>query len=277
MRVSELVRWGSQQLAHTDSARLAAEVFAAHVLRLDRVGLITEAATTVAIDLELRYRELIAARADGRPVAQLVGYKEFWSLELAVDDQVLVPRPETELLVELALAAIPVNADYTVADLGTGSGAIAVALARERPRSWFLATDISTAALAIARCNILRHRLSNVALARLDWTRGLGAAKFDLIVSNPPYLAAGDPLLASTDIRFEPKLALASGPDGMLALRAISAAAPANLESGGMLLMEHGESQGAAVRAAFQMAGLSAIATYRDLAGHERVSCAYCG
>lgn len=219
-----------------------------------------------------RFRELVGRRAAGEPVAYLTGRRGFWTLDLAVGPETLIPRPETERLVELALERVAQGTPARLLDLGTGSGAIALALARERPRAEVTATDRSSGALDIARRNARDHGIANVHFARGDWFEPVAGARFDLIVSNPPYIAAGDPHLARGDLRFEPAAALASGEDGLDALRAIAAGAPGHLRPGGWLLVEHGLEQGARVRALFARAGLEQVDTARDLEDRERVT-----
>jgi release factor glutamine methyltransferase len=221
-----------------------------------------------------RFVQLIEARLRGEPIAYLIGRRAFWSLELDVAPGVLIPRPETELLVELALARMPVDARSTVADLGTGSGAIALSLARERPHAQVLGTDASSEALAIARANAQRLAIVNVAFAQGDWCEALGHARFDLIVSNPPYIEQGDPHLVEGDLRFEPLSALASGADGLDAIRRIVADASRHLNPDGALLLEHGWDQAMRVRALLHEGSFVAIETVRDSAGHERITLA---
>jgi len=215
---------------------------------------------------------LIAQRARGVPVAQLTGRRGFWTLDLSVNAHTLIPRPETELLVELALARLPQDHACLVADLGTGSGAIALALASERPRAQVIGSDISFDALQVARANAQQLGLPNVEFRLGDWCSVLAAPeRFDLIVSNPPYIADSDPHLVQGDLRFEPRGALASGVDGLDAIRCIVSAAPRHLKVDGWLLLEHGYRQGAAARALLA-ASLREVGSARDHAGHERVS-----
>jgi release factor glutamine methyltransferase len=218
------------------------------------------------------FERYVAARASGEPVAYLTGHREFWSLDLAVSPAVLIPRPETELLVELALERIAPDADLRVADLGTGSGAIALAIASERPRARVVATDASDDALAVARGNAERLRFRNVTFARGDWCDALGAGRFDVIVSNPPYIAVGDAHLGTGDLRREPQAALVAGTDGLEAIHRIVATAPAHLAPGGWVLLEHGWDQAARVRALLDAHGYLDIASIRDGAGHERAT-----
>lgn len=250
---------------------LDASVLLAHVLGRERAWLIAhadDALERVACDA---FFALAKRRRDGEPVAYLTGRREFWGLMLEVSPDVLIPRPETETLVEMALARLPLDEPRRVLDLGTGSGAIALAIAHERPQLEMLALDQSEAALAIARANARRLGLARVTFAASDWYSAVPGQRFDMIVSNPPYVAGADAHLGEGDVRFEPRVALTPGGDGLDALRLIVAAAPAHLEAGGHLLVEHGHDQGGAVVQFFRDAGFSAIAAQRDLAGILRV------
>jgi len=213
---------------------------------------------------------LARRRLAGEPVAYLTGRREFWSLELEVTPDVLVPRPETELVVDLALAAIAGVKRPAVLDLGTGSGAIALAIASARRDAAVTATDASAAALALARRNAGRLGLTNVRFVEGSWYEPLAGGRFDAIVSNPPYVAAGDPALAA--LAAEPRLALVAGADGLDALAVVAGGAPSHLARGGRLVVEHGTAQGAAVRELLRAAGLADVGTHRDLAGHERAT-----
>lgn len=219
-----------------------------------------------------RYQDWLHRRMAGEPVAYLLGEREFFGLAFHVDPAVLIPRPETELLVELALARLPPGQVASVLDLGTGSGCIAVAIAHSRPRARVVASDVSAAALAVAATNVSRHAASNVELRQGDCFEAVAGERFDLIVSNPPYVAEGDPHLAQGDLRFEPKRALTSGTDGMQMLRAIATQAPRYLLTGGWLLLEHGYDQADRVRALLAEAGFAELISERDLAGHPRVT-----
>jgi release factor glutamine methyltransferase len=254
-------------------ARAEAEILLAHCLGCDRTALWARPETAVPSAVAAACRALARRRAAGEPVAYLVGHRGFWTLELEVTPAVLIPRPETELLVEQVLAAFPADAAVRLVDLGTGSGAIALAVAAERPCWEILATDAAADALAVARRNAARLGLAAVAFRLGDWTRACRPGeRFSVIVSNPPYVAEGDPHLAEGDLPWEPRAALVAGPDGLDAIRRLVAAAPAHLAPGGWLLLEHGADQGAAVRAILAGAGLDAVHTVRDLAGLERVS-----
>jgi release factor glutamine methyltransferase len=244
----------------------------AHVLGRPASWLYAHGEDRIDARIATRFESLVERRVAGEPIAYLTGRRGFWTLELQVTRDTLIPRPETELLVELALARLPADRAVQVADLGTGSGAIALALARERPRAQVLATDASPAALAIARDNARMLGITNIEFAHGDWCAALDGRRFDLIASNPPYIAAGDPHLLRGDLRHEPAAALASGADGLDAIRAIVAAAPSHLAAGGWLLLEHGLAQGDAVRALLQDAGFFDVRTDRDLEGRDRTS-----
>lgn len=258
--------------AATAIDRIDAEWLLAHALDKSRSWLFAHSGDPVQPDVAGGFEALLARRQAGEPVAYLTGMQGFWTLELEVSTATLIPRPETELLVELALARIPVDAVARVADLGTGSGAIALAIARERPRAAVIATDASTAALEVARRNAARNRIANIEFRDGDWFAPLAGEAFDLIASNPPYIADGDPHLGEGDLRFEPPTALSSGPDGLDAIRRIVRDAPGHLAPGGWLLLEHGWDQGEAVRALLQAAGFADVETAQDLEGRDRVS-----
>ena len=218
------------------------------------------------------YKSLVERRARGEPVAYLNGQKEFWSLALAVTPDVLIPRPETELLVEEVLARVRPSRRADILELGTGSGAIAVALASELPHCAIVATDLSAAALSVAEHNRQKLALENIAFCLGHWFQAVSSRRFDLIVANPPYIAADDPHLGQGDLRFEPTAALVSPPDGLTDLGLIITGAPAHLNAGGMLLLEHGYEQAAAVRDLFKRNRFVSVATRRDFGGNERVT-----
>lgn len=269
--IQEVLRAGSQALAHLPSPRLDAEVLLGHVLGLTRVALIREHTSEVVPDARRRFEALVAARAAGQPIAYLRGTQEFWSLEFAVSPAVLVPRAETELLVTVALTLCAPVAAPRIADLGTGSGAVAIALARERPDAFVVAIESAGAALAVAMANRRRLGVANVAGVQGDWLAALAPGSCTVIVANPPYVADDDPALAGPGVCCEPITALRAGADGLDALRAIAAAAPTALQTGGGLALEHGAAQGAAVRALLARE-FTGITTVRDLAGLERVT-----
>jgi release factor glutamine methyltransferase len=252
--------------------RLEAELLLVHVLDKPRSWLIAHADDALDAAHEADYAALVDRRRNGEPVAYITGRRGFWSFDLEVTPATLIPRPETELLVELALDKLPAKRASRIADLGTGSGAVALAVARECPRAQVVATDASAQALAVARRNAERLGIANVMFMQGDWLAPLADQRFDVIVSNPPYIEADDPHLAQGDLRFEPASALASGHDGLDDIRRIVADARNHLEAGGWLMMEHGWNQGEAVRAVLEAAGYREVFTTRDLEERDRVS-----
>ncbi|MCC6714038.1 MAG: peptide chain release factor N(5)-glutamine methyltransferase [Gammaproteobacteria bacterium] len=270
--IGSLLRRGESALKGGDSPRLDAELLLAGARRCSRAALFSdrdEAPAPEVADLFLRW---IAERARGLPVAYLLGRREFWSLRLEVTPATLIPRPETELLVERALELVPEGVSFRVADLGTGSGAIALAIASERPSATVVATDRCEAALAVASRNAARLGIRNVTFRTGSWFGPLAGETFDLIVSNPPYVEPGDPHLREGDLRFEPISALVGGPEGLEAIREIARDTYRHLSPGGFLALEHGVEQASAVRQLMIVTGYRAILTYRDLAGGERVT-----
>jgi release factor glutamine methyltransferase len=255
--------------------RLEAEVLLAHALRRDRAWLFAHATDMPEPPQAAAFAASVARRLAGEPVAYITGSRGFWSMDLEVTPATLIPRPETERLVELALERIPDVADRSVADLGTGSGAIALAIARERPHARVLATDASAGALAVARRNAGRLGIANVRFAQGDWCDALGDGIFDVIVSNPPYIEDNDEHLWQGDLRHEPRAALASGADGLDAIRAIARGARAHLVRGGWLLLEHGWQQGDVVRELLQHHGYTGAFTAQDLESRDRVTAAH--
>jgi release factor glutamine methyltransferase len=260
-------------------ASLDAQLLLARALATTRTKLIAHDERPLTAGEDAQWSAWLGRRLAGEPLAYLLGEKEFHGLRLEVDAGVLVPRPETELLVDWAaersaspsaraggLAADP---PVRIADLGTGSGAIALALKQVRPRAEVLGSDVSAAALAVARRNAARLGLG-IEWVESSWWDGLRGRRFDLVVANPPYIAAGDPHLHA--LRHEPIVALTPGADGLAALRAIVAGAPAHLDAGGWLLLEHGFDQGEAVRDLFRAAGFASLETRRDLSGLERAT-----
>jgi release factor glutamine methyltransferase len=261
-----------QALARSGLVPIDAQVLLAHTLGRDRAWLVAHRDDELAPDVAHAFFELAKRRRDGEPVAYLTGTREFHGLPLAVSPAVLIPRPETETLVDLALEWLSAAGPCRVLDLGTGSGAIALAIAKSRPQAAVVAIDASSAALDVARDNARRLGLANVEFVAADWYAGVEAGPFALIVSNPPYVAAGDPHLAEGDLRFEPAAALASGGDGLDALRMIIAGAPARLAPGSALIVEHGYDQREAVCELLRDAGFVSITVRRDLAGIPRVA-----
>lgn len=254
-------------LAQSPLDMLETRILLGHVLGLSRVQLITRADQLLDADQAARLQALLERRLAGEPIAYLTGEREFYGLDFRVTPAVLIPRPDTELLVELACARLPKGG--SVLDMGTGSGAIAIAIAHARPDAQVCALDASAAALEVARFNAERHRVQ-VDFRQSDWYAGLAPRGFSMIVANPPYIVAGDSHLSEGDLRFEPIDALTDHADGLSALRAIINGAPDFLEEGGWLLMEHGYDQAASVRELLQ--GWDGVESWRDLAGIERVS-----
>jgi release factor glutamine methyltransferase len=266
-RVDALLREARQRLEPME-----ADLLLAHVLDRSGTWLFSHGDASVDAAQAGRFHALVARREAGEPVAYLTGQRGFWRFDLAVSPATLIPRPETERLVELALERLPERAPLRVADLGTGSGAIALALAFERPQAQVLATDASEAALDVARANAAALGVRNIEFRRGDWYAPLHGETFDLIASNPPYIADDDPHLVRGDLRFEPPTALASGSDGLDAIRVLAQDAPRYLRHGGWLLIEHGWEQGGDVRALLETAGLVDVVTAQDLEGRDRIT-----
>jgi release factor glutamine methyltransferase len=268
-----LLELGIARLAgHSDSAGLDAELLLAHVLNAPRARFRSHPEDVPAEGARSLYLELIERRARGEPLAYIVGYRGFWTLKLAVSPAVLVPRPETELLVERVLT-LRVESASKVVDLGTGSGAIALAIASERPGWQVTATDVSAEALAVARANAASHGLARVEFLQGSWFEPLVGRRFDIIVSNPPYIGPDEPEMSSPALRFEPRGALTpAAPDALACLHTIIQSAPPHLEPGGWLLLEHGSTQAPQVARALVERGFSHVRSLRDLAGHERMT-----
>lgn len=269
--IRNLLTHAREKLADSPSGRFDAEILMAHVLESTRSFLYANPEFELPANRSETFKKLVKQRASGQPVAYLTESSEFWSLPLKVNADVLIPRPDTELLVETALAKIPLEADWRIADLGTGSGAIALAIASERRKCEIHATDISAAALAVARENANHLGLEHVHFQRGSWSEPL-KGKFHLVVSNPPYIDAGDPHLQRGDLRFEPRAALTPGPDGLSAIRKISQDTRSILVEGGWLMFEHGWQQGPATQRILDDDGFINIETFKDLQGHERVT-----
>lgn len=269
--VAEWLVDGAARL-HGDEARRESELLLGHALGRDRAWMFAHARDPLDHAARKRFDQLIESRMRGAPVAHLLGSRGFWTLSLRVTGDTLIPRPETELLVEAALARLPDGVPCRVADLGTGTGAIALSLARERPAAQVIATDASEAALEVARWNARENDIANVSFRSGDWCAPLAEERFDLIASNPPYIAEADPHLERGDLRFEPLSALASGADGLDAIRCIVRDAPGHLVAGGWLLLEHGFDQGDAVRALLLASGFVDVETLCDLETRDRVT-----
>ncbi len=260
-------------VSSSDSPALDAEVLLSHILEKPRSYFRAWPERTLTADQTQAYAQLIDRRVCGEPIAHILGRREFWSLDFEVTPATLIPRPETERLVECALEHIPENASLRIADLGTGTGAIALSIARERPHCSITATDQSLDALTVAERNAERLKLGNVGFRHGDWYDALGDEHFDLIVSNPPYIRSDDPHLKRGDVRFDPVTALTAGSDGLDSLRSVVAGAAAHLRPKGWLLVEHGYDQAEAVAGLFEQAGFAAIRGIRDLGGQPRVTC----
>ena len=271
--VSELLKHSDQLQSTSDSPQLDCELLLCYVLDVDRTWLRTWPEKEVSKSLEAKFCALLEKRVQGQPIAYLVGSRGFWSMDLQVSTDTLIPRPETELLVELALGLkLPKNSHGL--DLGTGTGAVVLALATERPDMNFTAVDSQVGAVSLANKNCQNLGLSNVAIFQSDWFDSVQLIdnQFDLIISNPPYISANDPHLQQGDVRYEPNTALVSGIDGLDDLQKIIAKSPAYLKSDGWLLLEHGIDQGAAVVRLMSRAGFKKVVTHKDYNQIDRVT-----
>ena len=271
--ISELLKFSSQLTAISDSPQLDCELLLCYTLDVDRTWLRTWPEKEISQPLEAKFRALLEQRVEGQPIAYLIGSRGFWSMDLQVSKDTLIPRPETELLVELALGLqLPKNSDGL--DLGTGTGAIALALASERPDMNFVAVDSQSGAVSLANKNCQALGLANVEIFQSDWFDSvqLTEDQFDLIVSNPPYISATDPHLQQGDVRFEPNTALVSGIDGLDDLKKIIAKSPFYLKPNGWLLLEHGFDQGSDVARLMSEAGFQKVVTHQDYNLIDRVT-----
>ncbi|HEY0333838.1 MAG TPA: peptide chain release factor N(5)-glutamine methyltransferase [Stenotrophomonas sp.] len=265
--LNELLRETAAGLERAD-----AEALLLHALGRDRAWLFAHGRDPAPAEVVEVFKALVERRAAGEPVAYLTGRRGFWTLDLEVTPATLIPRPETERLVELALERLDAKPGRAIADLGTGSGAIALALASERPQAQVVAVDASEAALKVAQANADRYGLSRVQFRRGSWLAPLAGECYDLIASNPPYIAATDQHLDQGDLRYEPRSALSAGQDGLDDIRTIIRDAPEHLRGGGWLLLEHGCDQGPAVAHGLRERGFEAVQTWQDLEGRDRVS-----
>ncbi|MDH5485846.1 MAG: peptide chain release factor N(5)-glutamine methyltransferase [Gammaproteobacteria bacterium] len=273
MIIRQLLAEAGQQLAQvSESPRLDAEVLLCHLLDKDRSYLLTWPDKALDEPVLAAFQQLLQQRLAGTPVAHLTGQREFWSLPLQINQHTLIPRPDTECLVEQVLQAYPASAQLVVADLGTGSGAIALALASERPNWQIVATDSSTEALQVARSNAASLGINNIEFRQGNWLAALPAIPFDIIASNPPYICDADPHLQQGDVRFEPLSALASGEDGLDAIRHICSTAMHHLKPGGLLILEHGYDQQQAVADIFHINGFKTIHQASDLGHNPRTT-----
>ncbi|MEX2131998.1 MAG: peptide chain release factor N(5)-glutamine methyltransferase [Pseudohongiellaceae bacterium] len=272
LNVAQCLRRAGELKTVADSWRLDTELLLAMVLHCRREKLLTWPEQSLSAEQEEDFQRGFARRLQGEPLAYITGHREFWNLDLVVDRRVLIPRPETELLVEIAPQLLAESPRPLIADLGTGSGAIALALSRELPNAEIWAVDASADALDVARSNARRLAIDNISLLQASWCEGFTDQRFDLIVSNPPYIAEGDPHLQRSDLRFEPRHALTSGPDGLDAIRTICLQARKFLRSDSWLLLEHGYQQRDAVAGILTLQGYIDICCWQDLSGLDRVS-----
>ncbi|MES0264632.1 peptide chain release factor N(5)-glutamine methyltransferase [Citrobacter sedlakii] len=271
MNFQHWLREAISQLQESDSPRRDAEILLEYVTGKGRTWILAFGETELTDAQRQQLAALLARRRRGEPIAHLIGEREFWSLPLFVSPATLIPRPDTECLVEQALARLPA-ASCRILDLGTGTGAIALALASERPDCDVTAVDRMPEAVALAQRNATRHAITNVRILQSDWFSALAGNRFEMIVSNPPYIDELDPHLSQGDVRFEPLTALVAGDHGMADIKHIIERARAVLMPEGMLLLEHGWQQGTAVRDAFVRAGYHDVETCRDYGDNERVT-----
>lgn len=258
--------------ATSDSPVLDAEVLLCHVLQKNRPFLRAWCDKNVDESELAHFQKLCGQRQQGQPIAYLLGQREFWSRDFIVNPAVLIPRPDTELLIELALPLIPNDTPCHILDLGTGSGIIGITLAAERPNAQVLATDFSLSALAVAQQNAKHHQLANIRFYHSDWFTNLAPQRFQIIVSNPPYIAANDAHLQQGDVRFEPESALIAAENGLQDIQTIAGTAKNWLAEHGCLLIEHGYDQESAVQALFIAYGYQNVQTHKDLSGQPRVT-----
>lgn len=269
--IKDVLADAATRLSEIESPRLEAEILLAHVLQVARSHFYAWPEREISSADCVAFEQLVTRRVSGTPVAYLTGRREFWSLELAVSPATLIPRPETECLVEQGLACLP-SKPATVLDLGTGSGAVALAIAHERPDCRVIATDISAEALQVAQANALRLGIRNVEFVLSDWFDALPPLRAELVVANPPYIAAADPHLGLGDLRFEPRNALESGAQGLDAIDEIIRCAASFLSPDGWLWCEHGWEQAEAVRRLLVNQAYTKVMTKSDLNGHPRIS-----
>lgn len=273
MQIKQLIAQAVADLQPDPGARIDAEYLLCHVLQQTQTFLRIHSADEVNQANQAKFDSLVHARKQGCPVAYLTGTKGFWKYDFCVNPATLIPRPETELLIETTLTLFDPKQPTRMLDLGTGSGAIAISLALESPAAWqILATDVSPHALNTARHNATRLQARNVTFLESDWFRQIPPTQFDLIVSNPPYIAAADPHLTMGDLRFEPHAALASGPSGLDAIETIIHTAAKFLNPHGILMFEHGYDQAESVQKCLRLAGFDAITTVNDLQNWPRVT-----
>lgn len=260
------------QTSISDSALLDAEVLLCHVLQKERSYLRAWPDKLLEPEQQEQFWALTEKRRQGMPVAYLIGRREFWSRDFRVSPDVLIPRPDTELLVELGLNLIPPDAPFRLIDLGTGSGIIAITLAAERPHAQVIATDLNSAALEIAKQNARHHHITNIHFYQSDWFNNTPDIQFDLVISNPPYIAKDDSHLQEGDVRFEPQTALVAAQQGLRDIETIADGARGHLKPQGHLLIEHGYNQQHQIQTIFKGLGYDKVQTYQDLSGQPRVT-----
>ena len=273
MNIQQALQQASKQLTETSpSAILDTQVLLTHVLRCNTAHLAAWPEKTLSDAQLADFQKLVEKRRQGVPVAHLTGSREFWSLDFSVDNSTLIPRPETETLVEYLLDNFGKRENLKLLDMGTGTGAIAISIAREKPGWEIVASDISEQALELARLNCSQHDTSNVTLIHSDWFHNIDAENFDIIISNPPYIASDDPHLSQGDVRFEPHSALSSGVTGMDDIEHICSQAKKHLLQNGWLMVEHGYNQKQLVAECFAKNSFSEIEQKQDLSGHTRMT-----
>ena len=273
MNIQQALQQASKDLAESSqTALLDAQVLLTHVLRCNTAHLVAWPEKELSEQQQTLYRQLIEQRQQGLPIAHLTGQREFWSLNFAVDNSTLIPRPETETLVEYILTKFSNDKTLTLLDMGTGTGAIAIAIASERPAWTIVASDISEQALKLARSNSDQHQTSNITFVQSDWFENIITDKFDIIVSNPPYVATDDPHLQQGDVRFEPQSALSAGKTGMDDIEHLCTHAKNHLANNGWLIVEHGYNQKQSVADCFAKNGFTEIEQQKDLSGHTRMT-----
>lgn len=273
MNIQQALQQASKDLSETSpSAMLDAQVLLTHVLQCNSAHLAAWPEKALSDDQYADYLRLVKQRRQGTPVAHLTGSREFWSLDFSVDNSTLIPRPETETLVEYLLDNFASRENLKLLDMGTGTGAIAISIAKEKPDWEIVASDISEQALKLARQNSSHHDTDNVSLIQSDWFENIGQKNFDIIISNPPYIASDDPHLTLGDVRFEPESALSSGATGMDDIELICSHAKEYLLKNGWLIVEHGYNQKQQVADCFSRNGFTEITQQQDLSGHTRMT-----
>ena len=274
--ITQLIKNSEKQLnTVSDSARLDIELLLCSVLKKDRSFLHAWPEHVLTQDQLNTFQQQLEQRLQGKPIAHILGERGFWSLNLKVTTDTLIPRPDTERLVELALECIPEKSKWNILDLGTGTGAIALSLAKEHPSCFITATDQSLAAIDVAKQNTDSNNISNIKFIQSDWFSNLENQQFDMIVSNPPYIRENDPHLKQGDVRFEPLSALASGEDGLNDIRAIIKSSQKHLSKNGVLLIEHGYDQGDSVCDLLKAANFTKVSNFKDYNDNPRVSIGY--